>query len=422
MSDAVADHDVAIIGAGAAGIGAARRLNEHGFDVVVIEARHRIGGRAFSAPTPLGHAVDLGCEWLHSADRNPWTAIARDSGFAIDESLPDWGTRLRRAGASAADQADWFAARDAFYQRMEAAGDAEPDRAATALLPPDGRWNALLNAISTWANGVELERLSVQDHARYADSGINWRVREGYGTLIAAHGARLPVRLGSRVERIDHRGRTIRVETARGTLRARAVVVTLPPTLLAADTVRFDPALPQAKQAASHGLPLGLANKLFLALEGQPPDVPPDCHLVGALDRTATGSYQMMPHGRPMIAGFFGGRLALELERAGAKAMADFAAEELAGLLGSGIRRRLRPLASSAWASDEFARGSYSYALPGHAGDRAVLAAPIDDRLFFAGEACSPDNFSTAHGGFLSGRDAADRIAATLKPAAASKA
>jgi monoamine oxidase len=102
--------------------------------------------------------------------------------------------------------------------------------------------------------------------------------------------------------------------------------------------------------------------------------------------------------------------------------MADFAAEELAALLGSGIRRRLRPLASSAWASDEFARGSYSYALPGHAGDRAVLAAPIDDRLFFAGEACSPDNFSTAHGGFLSGRDAADRIAATLTPAAASKA
>ena len=422
MSDAVADHDVAIIGAGAAGIGAARRLNEHGFDIVVIEARDRIGGRAFSAPTPLGHAVDLGCEWLHSADRNPWTAIARESGFAIDESLPDWGTRLRRAGASAADQADWSAARDAFHQRMEAAGDAEPDRAATAFLPPDGRWNALLNAISTWANGVELERLSVRDHARYADSGINWRVREGYGTLIAAHGASLPVRLRSRVRRIDHRGRTIRVETARGMLRARAVVVTLPPTLLAADAVRFDPALPQAKQAAAHGLPLGLANKLFLALEGPPPDVPPDCHLVGALDRTATGSYQMMPHGRPMIAGYFGGRLALELERAGAKAMADLAADELAGLLGGGIRRRLRPLASSAWAGDEFARGSYSYALPGHAGDRAVLATPIDDRLFFAGEACSPDNFSTAHGGFLSGRDAADRIAATLKPAAASKA
>src|SRR5260221_9486804 len=135
MSARVADHDVAVIGAGAAGIGAARRLIENGLDIVVLEARERVGGRAVTVPTALGHPVDLGCEWLHSADRNPWTSIARDSGFTIDQSLPDWGARLRRAGATAADQADWAAARDAFYQRMEAAGDATPDRAAAALLP-----------------------------------------------------------------------------------------------------------------------------------------------------------------------------------------------------------------------------------------------------------------------------------------------
>jgi monoamine oxidase len=415
MSDAVADHDVAVVGAGAAGIGAARRLIELGLDVIVIEARERIGGRAFSMPTQLGIAVDLGCEWLHSADRNPWTSIARGSGFTVDETLPDWGTRLRRSGVSAEDEAAWYRARDAFYHRMEMASDAAPDRAATALLPPGGRWNALLDAISTWANGVELARLSVQDHARYADSGVNWRVREGYGTLIAAYGAGLPVQLANPVHRIDHRGRTIRVETARGAVRVRAVLVTLPPTLLAAGTVRFEPDLPQAKQSAAHGLPLGLANKLFLALDGAPPDAPPDSHFVGALDRTATGAYQIMPHGWPMVAAFFGGTLALDLERAGAPAMVNFAAGELAGLFGGDIRRRLRPLASSAWASDEFARGSYSYALPGHAGDRAVLAAPIDDRLFFAGEACSADNFSTAQGGFLSGREAAERIAGALK-------
>jgi monoamine oxidase len=297
---------------------------------------------------------------------------------------------------------------------MEAAGDAASDRAAAALLPPNGRWNALLDAISTWANGVELDRLSVQDHARYADSGVNWRVREGYGALIAAHGARLPVRLGSPVQRVDHRGRTIRVETARGDVRAHAVLVTLPPTLLAGDAVRFVPALPPAKRAAAHGIPLGLANKLFLALDDPPPDIPPEGHLVGALDRVATGSYQMRPFGRPLITAFFGGALALELERGGAKAMEDFAAAELAGLFGNRIRRKLHPLASSAWASDPFARGSYSFALPGHAADRAVLAAPIDDRLFFAGEACSSEHFSTAHGAFLSGRESADRIAAAL--------
>jgi len=156
----------------------------------------------------------------------------------------------------------------------------------------------------------------------------------------------------------------------------------------------------------------GLANKLFLALDGAPPDAPPDSHFVGALDRVTTGSYQLRPHGWPMIAGFFGGALALDLERAGPAAMEDFAAGELAGLFGSALRRRLRRLASSAWASDPFARGSYSFALPDHAGDRAELAAPLDGRLFFAGEACSGNQFSTAHGALLSGRAAADDIAA----------
>jgi monoamine oxidase len=414
MPDPVADHDVAVIGAGAAGIGAAWRLIECGLSVVVLEARERVGGRAVTMTTALGLPVDLGCEWLHSADRNPWTSIARASGFTVDERLPDWGTRLRRAGATPGDEAEWYAARDQFYRRMEAAGHASPDSAGAALLPPNGRWNKLLDAISTWANGVELDRLSVQDHGRYADSGVNWRVREGYGALIAAHGAELPVRLGSPVRLVDHGGRAIRVETARGDVRVRAVLVTLPPTLLADETVRFVPALPPAKRAAAQGLPLGLANKLFLALDGAPPDVPPDGHLVGALDRVATGSYQFRPFGRPLIAAFFGGALALDLERGGTRAMEDFAAAELAGLFGSGFRRKLRPLASSAWASDPFARGSYSFALPGHAGDRAILAAPLDDRLFFAGEACSAEHFSTAHGAFLSGREAAERITAAL--------
>jgi monoamine oxidase len=297
---------------------------------------------------------------------------------------------------------------------MAAAADVEPDRPAATLLPPSGRWNALLDAISTWANGVELDRLSLQDHARYADSGINWRVCEGYGALIAAYGSALPVRLGCPVHAIDHRGRVIRVATARGDLRVRTVLVTIPPTLLATGAIRFTPELPREKQAAAHGVTLGLANKLFLALDHPPPDVRRDAHFVGALDRVATGSYQMLPHGRDMVAAYFGGALALDLERAGAAAMAAFATDELVGLFGAEIRRHLRPLASSAWATDPFARGAYSFALPGHAGDRAVLAAAIDDRLFFAGEACSPADFSTAHGALLSGREAADRLAERL--------
>src|SRR6202035_2517377 len=135
------------------------------------------------------------------------------------------------------------------------------------------------------------------------------------------------------------------------------------------------------KVAAASGLPLGLADKLVIAVDV--PDVlPVDCHLIGNPNTTATGSYHLRPLGRPLIEGFFGGRLAHELEATGPGAFFDFAVAELVELFGSGIRARLRPLIETGWARDPFARGSYSYALPGHADARATLATPLDGRLF----------------------------------------
>lgn len=407
------DWDVVIVGAGAAGIAAGRRLQEAGARFILVEARDRLGGRALTRPTELGHAIDLGCEWLHSARRNPWTRIARELGFAIDETLPDWGQRVARHGGEAAQRA-WFAAAAAYYDRLERAAAAGPDRPASDFLAPGGAWNGLLAAISTWANGTEPERLSIRDYANYADEALNWRVMDGYGALIAAHGATLPVRLATAVRRIVHRGRRVIVETDQGALAADAVIVTVSTDLLAAGAIRFLPDLPEKRDAA-RGLPLGVANKLFLALDGAPEDFARDHHEVGRTDRVATGSYQLRPHGWPMISAYFGGRLAAELEAAGADAMAEFAVDELAGLFGGDIRRRLRPLAASAWAGDAWAHGSYSIALPGHAGDRTILAAPVDERLFFAGEACSVPDFGTAHGAYASGRAAADTALATRK-------
>jgi monoamine oxidase len=116
-----------------------------------------------------------------------------------------------------------------------------------------------------------------------------------------------------------------------------------------------------------------------------------------------------------MISCYFGGRFATELERAGEAAMADFAIGELAGVYGGDIRKRLRPLVSSAWVSDPLARGSYSSALPGHADDRAIYTKPLDARIFFAGEACSRDQFGTAHAAFTSGVEAAEQAIAALR-------
>lgn len=408
------DVDVAIVGAGAAGLAAADRLRKHGVEALVLEARDRVGGRAHTVTTAPGFPVDLGCGWLHSADRNPWVGIARGFGLAIDETQPGWGGRLVRQGFSRAEEADWFRTREAFYERLEAAAS-EPDRPAAELLEPGNRWNEFLNAISTWANGVELDRLSAHDYHRYDDTAVNWRVREGYGALVERFGAGLPVRLSAPVRRIDSSGRVLQLETDAGTLRARALILTVPPSVIAADAIVFAPALPSAKLAAAHGLPLGVDNKLYFDLAGDWPEFGANWHVAGSFARTRTASYQMRPHGLPLVEMFVGGRLGLELEEAGAEAMAAFARDELAQIFGSRIRAALTPLASSAWATDPFSRGSYSAARPGHADDRAVWAAPLDERIFFAGEAASLDQFSTTHGAYLTGIAAAERALAAVR-------
>ena len=185
--------------------------------------------------------------------------------------------------------------------------------------------------------------------------------------------------------------------------------------MLAEQKIAFTPGLP-AKAEAAAGLPLGLADKLFLSLSDAG-EFEKDSRLFGRTDRSGTATYHLRPFGRPQIEVYFAATLAAELEAAGEAAFLDFAVAELVGLLGSDFARRIRPLHLHRWGIDPLSRGSYSYALPGKADCRAMLAAPVDDRLFFAGEACSTNDYSTAHGAYLTGVVAADQaIAARCGP------
>jgi monoamine oxidase len=410
--------DIAVVGAGAAGIGAARRLAEDGsVSVLVLEGRGRVGGRVHTV-APAGFALDRGAEWLHSADRNPLSPLAQQRGFSIHRRPPEWVSRLPRSGETIDAEADWIATREAQYRARRKAAAEPVDRSLASLLAPGGRWNQLLDATSSWGNGAELDRVSIKDNVRYEDSGTNWRLGEGYGRLFEALAEGLPVALDTAVSRIDHSGRAIRLKTARGTVTAARVVVTVPTSILVEEVLRFDPPLPQ-KLAAAAGLPLGVDDKLFISLSGSLPGIEPDPFVVGSTRLRETMSYQVRPLDRPAIYCFFGGRWAAALEREGEAGMFAFAAGELAGLFGSDIRRHIAPLASTAWLRDPWARGSYSYARPGHADDRAQLAAPVDDRLFFAGEATSPNFFSTAHGAYMSGVAAAEAALASVRAGAA---
>ena len=253
-----------------------------------------------------------------------------------------------------AERDDFMRAMDAFYERLWQAAQKGKDEPASLSLEPGNRWNPMIDAISTYINGCELKDMSTLDWDAYEDSELNWRVRRGYGALIAAYGAPCPVALNCNVTLIDHSNKRVRIETSQGTLTADKVIVTVPTNLIADEAIRFSPPLP-AKVDAARGLPLGVDDKVTLALDDAEA-FPKEGNLRGATMRTEMGTYHIRPFGQPCIEGFFGGSFARQLEDAGDGAIAAHSIDEIAGFLGNDIRRKLKPLYESRWGHDPFAQ------------------------------------------------------------------
>ena len=406
------DYDVAIIGAGAAGIAAARRLSERGCSVILLEASNRIGGRAWTMGL-RDMPLDMGCGWLHSAGRNPLVTIGEAAGFTVVKGPNAWESHWHDLGFSPDEQEAAAAAWERLMQRLSSHSPAG-DRVSDAL-EPGCEWNKYCDAISSYVNGVPLNELSIQDSLAYeaAATDDNWRVEEGYGSLI---GSLLPSRVRICVampaRRLSFSGHGVVIETPRGTIGARAAIVTVSTNALVRGVIAFDKQVDTHLEAAAQ-LPLGLADKLLIELIGDH-GLEPETHLIGNPRNAETGSYYIRPLGRPIIECYFGGRGAARLEEAGLSNAFAFAVEELAALLGNGIRSHLKPLIATSWGQTDWVHGSYSHALPGHAHARTVLAQPLEDRLFFAGEATHAFDFSTAHGAWETGLRAAGEVLAAL--------
>lgn len=405
--------DVVVIGAGAAGLAAARRLMRPGLSLLILEARQRIGGRAFTQRFE-GQGLDLGCGWLHSADDNVLTRRVEAEGLTLDQTPPPWRSQAFNHEMTPDEQADFGQAFEAFDQRVAEAAALGQDRPASNFFDPDCRWNARMDAISGALNGARFAEVSSLDYDAYGDTGVNWRVREGYGRLIARLGeaAASVTVLDCAVRRIDRSGPLLGLDTNRGRLSARAAILTVPNSLLASEAVRIDPPVPALLEAVA-GVPLGLASKVHMTVRGAG-DFPPDSQLWTRADTAQTGGYHLRPFGRPMIEAYFGADLAWGLEAQGPAALYDFAVSEMVAALGSDMRRRLEAAAISGWGFDPWSRGAYSHALPGHAGDRARLRQGIEDRIFLAGEATAATYYGTAHGAWMEGERAADAALAAL--------
>jgi monoamine oxidase len=390
--------DAAIIGGGAAGIAAARHLAGLHRSVLLVEALPQLGGRARTA-TLHGLPLDLGCGWLHSARRNPLAMLAEAQGLALDRSESAWHRQLRNLHFPPSEQREAWTAFRQLGERLR--NDPPPSDCAADAMASSDKWRPFVDGVSSFVNGTELNRLSAADYVAYDDAATddNWRLPSGYGAFIVGLAAGLPTALDTNVHTVSQ-GADIALETNCGTLHARAAIVAVSSAVLAKNGIRFSPSVDDHLQAASY-LPLGVADKIYLSI-GDTSAVPPESHLLGRIDRA-----YLRPFGRPVIECYLGGAWAQALEDVGSQAAFAFAIAELRELLGDSFARRLTPIAATRWARETTIHGSYSHALPGRAGARAVLARPVNERLCFAGEACSEQDYSTAHGAWQSGIRAA---------------
>ncbi|WP_102223459.1 flavin monoamine oxidase family protein [Acidimangrovimonas sediminis] len=407
------DQDIVIIGAGAAGTGAARRLAESGLKVVLLEALARPGGRAWTVQA-AGVAIDLGCGYLHSAERNPWVPIAEAQGVEVFRGPTAWLSQYRDLGFTPDEQVAAARAFDAWTARIHETPPAS-DCAADLLDPADARWTRHIQAISGYVSGDELERISVADYGAYdaAASDVNWRLPGGYGALVTRSlPAGVPLHLDTPVTSVALTAEGVEVTTPRGAIRARAVISTVATDVLAGDAITW-PAEMDAWRAAAALLPLGQDEKLYWQVAEDGP-FQPETHLHGLPSDQAPGSFYLRPLGKPLVECFLGGAGARHLAEAGTDAAFARAEAQLSALFGEDMRPHLTRLVSSDWTRTPSIGGGYSHALPGHAGARQTLAAPCEGRIFLAGEATHRSDFSTAHGALITGRRAAEEALAAL--------
>ena len=403
---------VVIVGAGSAGLAAAAALRAAGQSFTLVEARDRIGGRAFT-DRALGAdcPFDAGAEYIHWAEHNPWAPIARaaKARFAREDG---WARTLTIDGRPATDAEK--AARRAGFSGLDALLEPKGGDPSLAEAARAGGPNAELAAagLSRLSLGEDPERVSAVDYDRLWSGTDLWV--DGYGDLVARHFSDLPVSLGCPVRAIDWSGREVRVETAHGTLSAAAVIVTVPVGVLKSAAIRLTPRLPDGPQAALDGLQMGAYTKIGLRLD--PAKIDPSAF--GDAVSIATGGptlyFEMGPFGRPLAVANLGGDLARDLCRVGEAAAVAVATERLGAVLGEKAKGAVLAGRLAGWWTDPHACGSYAIVAPGHAAARDHLREPVGGRLFFAGEALAGGGAMTVGGATLDGERAARDVLKAL--------
>jgi monoamine oxidase len=404
--------DIAVIGAGAAGIAAARKLAGSKARIAIIEAAPRIGGRCFTETTTFGVPYDRGAHWIHTPDLNPVTPLATASGLDIYPAPPGQRVRIGRRNARQGEMEDYLTAMVRANRAIIDIGRGRADVPAAQAVPRDlADWQRTVEfVLGPFGCGKDLADVSAADFSRSAERDVDAFCRQGYGALIAKLGAGLTVDLGNPVSRIDWSERRVEIETMKGRLSARAVIVTVSTGVLAGERIKFIPELPKRHLDAIDRLRPGSYDHIALELPGNPLGLDRDDMVFEKSDSTRTAALLANVSGTPLCVVEVAGKFGRDLAARGDKEMIAFAIDWLAGLFGTDFKKAVGRTHATAWNSDPWALGAFSAAAPGGQGARAVLSEPLRDRIFFAGEATHETLWGTAGGAWASGERAADTV------------
>jgi monoamine oxidase len=415
------EFDVVIIGAGAAGIAAARRVAAAGRRYVLIEAGGQIGGRCITDTRSFGVPFDRGARWIHFPGSNPVARLAPRGGLEIYPAPQSQKVRIGLRNAREGELEDFLSAQ---VRATRAIADAarKGDPSCAQALPNDlGDWRSTVDfVLGPFLCGKDLAQLSAVDFSRAPERRSDAFCRQGFGALLASLATGLSVQLGTPASAIDA-SRGIAVETPKGTITGRTAIVTVSTNVMASGRIRFTPELPRRVADACNNLSLGSYDHIALELSGNPLGLESDdlvfeksssAHTAAILANIAGSQLCLIE-----VAGAFGRELSAQSEAA----MVDFAADWLTKLYGGEIKKAVNRAGATRWNADARFLGAMSAAAPGGQGARRVLAEPIYEAVWYAGEAAHDTLWGTVGGAWESGERAAAavlrRLAGVREPA-----
>jgi monoamine oxidase len=402
------DVDVVIIGAGAAGIAAARRVAAAGRRFALLEAGNQVGGRCITDTRRFGAPFDHGAHWIRQAEINPVVRAAARANLDVYPLPSGQKIRIGARFARESELENFLAAHVRAARSIADTARSKGDMAAARAMPKDlGDWQSTVEfTLGPFASAKDLADVSALDLSRL-ERDTEAFCRQGYGTLLAKAAEGIPVRLATPALGVQWE-RGLEVETPRGRLTARAVIVTVSTNVLASGKIRFSPELPRRHLDAVGKLKLGTYERVALDMPGNPLGLSAD-DLVLEQSRGPNTAALLANVGRSSLcfvdlAGRFGQTVASD----GEKAMTDFALDWLSTLFGADMRKTVRGTQATQWLKDPLILGGWSSAAPGSQQARRVLMEPLRDRLWFAGEAVHETAWGTVNGAWESGERTAE--------------